>query len=274
MEILTMKTPSGSLLAIALATLLNLTLLAQEPDAKGDKPLQKEAVFKKEGAPNTEVENAPVEIGVLLEYISVDHRTANGLLQEYANDPGDVGALRETLEQMMDNDTATLVETSWVRTSSGMRTSTQSVREYIDPTEFDPAEIPTYVGSTSVQAEAASDERPGHFTSALPVAFERRDVGISFEVDPILHAGLKSITINVAPKIVTRLENRDQVRPGYEHTARGIEHISHPTFYTMEDTTQFEVAPGKDNLLGLHTPHDDPTKRVFVILRADLIRVH
>tara|TARA_R110002096_G_scaffold123315_20_gene266923 strand:+ start:165 stop:971 length:807 start_codon:yes stop_codon:yes gene_type:complete len=256
--------------------ILSTPLLAQDqskkdPSATSEKTVQKQEVFKKGNQPKISNQQAPTEIGILIEYISLDHKTANELLQQFSSHPNDVQELRDILDQMIDNNEATLIETCWLRSKSGHRSKTESIREDIYPTGFDPPEIPTYVGNSDSTADEAN---PAHLTSANPTTFDCRNVGSTLEVDPVLSADLKSIAINLAPEIVVRLDDRYFTQPGFEESARGIEHIAMPTFYTIKDTTQIEVAPGKYNLLGLHTPPNDSDQRVFTLLRSDLIPIN
>jgi hypothetical protein len=242
-----------------------------------EKPLAKEKknVFTKEMIANDPMQDISPEIGVMVEYISVDHSTANQLLSEHAAKSGGAEAIRDILETMLDEETAELKETVWLRSTSGDRAKTESVIESIYPTEFDPAEVPNVVGSVGLGSNGGTDEEGGlarnYMTSGNPTTFECRNVGTTLEMDPVISADRTVIDLSLAPEIVEKIGADYFTREGFEHTSRGIEHMWMPVFYTMKDFTQIMVAPGKYHLLGLHTPHDDPTKRVLVLLRADLI---
>ncbi len=257
---------------------------AQEKQKKPD--TQKDTIPANQVAQN----KLDPEIGILVEYIMLDHLTANKLLREFAPKAADAQELRDILGKMLDKKEAELIETAWVRGQSDRRSVSMSVREDIYPTEYDPAEIPNVVGNftdpdTDNKSAPDSNDKDVrslakktvaiypeiYMTSANPTAFETRHVGITLEVDPIISQDRKSIHIALSPEIVTRLAERYFTRKGYENTARGIEHISMPTFYTMKTTTQILVTPGKYNLLGFHTPSGDSDKRIFVLLRADLM---
>jgi general secretion pathway protein D len=87
-----------------------------------------------------------------------------------------------------------------VTTRSGQRASVEVVREFIYPTEFNPPQIPTTVGSTNGTGF-------GGGTTAIPVtpttptAFTMRPVGVKMEVDPVLGPDGYTIDLNLAPEV-------------------------------------------------------------------------
>ncbi|MCF6312585.1 MAG: hypothetical protein L3J39_09055, partial [Verrucomicrobiales bacterium] len=200
------------------------------------------------------------EVGILIEYIKLDHLAANKLLRKFAAKAADAKELRDTLDALIEKGDADLLETVWLRAQSGHRAQTMSVREDIYPTEYDPPEILNIVGNITAQpskktnsaipennqtAEPSKKSAVPYIASAAPTAFETRNVGVTLEVDLIVSQDQKTIHISLAPEIVTRLAERYFTRKGYEQSARGIEHISMPTFYTMKTSTQLIVIPGK-----------------------------
>jgi general secretion pathway protein D len=78
-------------------------------------------------------------------------------------------------------------------TRSGQSSNIAIIREFIYPTEYEPPELPTTVGS---------DVGVSPVTPATPTAFEKRDVGISLEVLPVADAEKRHVDINVAPSFV------------------------------------------------------------------------
>ena len=262
-------------------SLLSSTLAGQEKadpkaaEAKEAAVKKKKDVFTKEMTGNDPMKDISPEVAVVLEYISLDHAAANQLLSQHAAKPDGADKIRDILEAMLDEETAELKETVWLRSSSGNRAKTESILESIYPTEFDPAEIPNTVGSVASSSGPKSDGEGSlarsYMTSGNPTAFDCRHVGTTLEMDPVLGADNTLIDLSLAPEIVEKIGVDYFTRDGFEHTSRGIEHMWMPVFYTMKDSTQLTVAPGKYHLLGLHTPHEDPAKRILVLLRADLI---
>jgi len=71
-----------------------------------------------------------------------------------------------------------------VVTRSGQRAKVESIREFIYPTEYDPPEIPV-----SAKGDPASDvPRNIAVTPANPTAFDVRNVGMTWEAEPIVRA--------------------------------------------------------------------------------------
>ena len=62
-------------------------------------------------------------------------------------------------------------------------------------------------------------------------------------------------------------------RQGYEDTAKGLEHVRMPTFYTIKNTTQLTMTDGKYALLGIHSLPDDKESKLIALLRTDIIIV-
>ncbi len=142
-----------------------------------------------------------VEPVVLLEYIRTDLATANELLQEFGG-LEDVTPLRDRLGEMLEDGGAELVETSFLRTVSGMRMKTESMREYIYPTEFN-------VPFTPQQFEGKQASMP--IASVSPNAFDMRPVGTVVEIEAVVGAGesgARDINVNIAPEIVRYLGDR------------------------------------------------------------------
>ncbi|MEM1441480.1 MAG: hypothetical protein AAGF67_04010 [Verrucomicrobiota bacterium] len=251
-------------LAITLLTAAGLTpVLAQESE-KSDAKLEKTNVFKQEGGALRERSTNPPEISILVEYISLDAGMAANLLAKYSVKPNEVGDLREKLDTMIEEGAAKLEETMWVRAKSGKRCLSASYLFDIYPSEFDSPEIPSHIGTTD-------SEGGTHMTSAMPTAFECRDVGTSLEVDPVLSGDQRQIDLNLTPEIVKRIGENYYTLDGYEKESPGMEHVATPLMYTIKDTLSMRVTPGQYAILGIHKPHDDTERRILALLRADLI---
>ncbi|NOY00393.1 MAG: type II and III secretion system protein [Verrucomicrobia bacterium] len=201
------------------------------------------------------------EIGVLIEYIQLDHKKANQLLAKFAHKSNDAQELRNTLDTLTEKGSAELLETVWLRCQSGKPATSESVREDLYVTSADPAAIPQKVATKA------------YMISASPTSFETQKVGTTLKVTATLSDTDNHIKLDLNPHVISRLEDHYFVRNNFEHTARGIQHKSVPTFFSMRDDTAITVKPGKYNLLGIHTPPRDKDKRILVMLRADLILV-
>ncbi|MCB1087574.1 MAG: hypothetical protein KDM63_11050, partial [Verrucomicrobiae bacterium] len=151
-----------------------------------------------------------------------------------------------------------------IQARSGQRAKAESIAEVIYPTEFDPSEIPNKLSNIHNLVESPA-------TALSASAYETRNVGVTVEVDPVVNSGGKTISLNMAPEIVRRLENltwpNEEVDPKFQ--------AEMPQFYTAKITTQVEAKSGVPTLVGtirlpepVKQQRDNPVVLVFV--RADL----
>ncbi len=266
---------------LAAALFYNAPVSAQE---KKDSPRPAAGFEGKE----VKSESMP-QFSLLVEFFELDHRSANKLVSQFAPRAADAGELRNILDAKVKQGDAELVETGWLRGLSGNRVKLESIHEHIYATEYDPAEIPNTVGG-NLSDQAAGDKKKGkavaaplppnagspdgpaiHITSANPSAFETRHLGLTIEADVVISENRHSLEVNAAIERTERIDDRYFTRPDSEDTAHGIDHISMPNFYTMTNTIQFTCIPGRSNLVGFHTPYQDPDRRILCLVTTELI---
>ncbi|MDF1739669.1 MAG: hypothetical protein P1U86_10955 [Verrucomicrobiales bacterium] len=243
-----------------------------------------------EKAPASKIEP---QMAMLIECFELDHRAANQLIREYSPKAANAGGLRDHLGGMVKNGKAALVETVWMRSRSGQRAKSESIRETIYPTEFDPPEIPNTLGV--VPNPVKVKVKPGEtataqavlpplavtggggsgaeilMTSATPTAFETRNVGTTVETDAVLSNDDGLARISLAPEMISYHGRQFYLRPGSENVPWGVDHISSPLFYAMKTSLQMKAKPGHYNLLGMFTPPEKPKRKVIALLKMDLI---
>jgi general secretion pathway protein D len=92
-----------------------------------------------------------------------------------------------------------------VTTKSGIKATIKVIREFPYPTEFNPPQVPPpSTGSQSQSATAASGivVTSGAVTPSTPSAFEKRDLGVSLEVEPQVGADNYTIDLSLSPEVV------------------------------------------------------------------------
>jgi len=219
------------------------------------------------------VEETPEEamtaqkVATHLEYISLDHREANRLLRKSWS-KRDAGDLRATLAGMIEDGTAELVESSYLKTAPGLRAKLESTREHVYPTEWDPAEIPSKLVMDDVKIVP---------TGANPTAFEFRNVGINFEIEPQVEVDGQQINVNIAPEIVRYLGDRKVGDPdNWQNLPPEIKGMANPDFAVMKTATSVTVFNGQYNLIGLFNPPTadgvDTGKRVMLFVKVDVVK--
>ena len=89
-----------------------------------------------------------------------------------------------------------------VTTKSGQQAIIEIIREFKYPTEFSPPQIPQTIGSTGGGVIGGSSGSSFPVTPTTPTAFEKRDVGVTLEVEPTIGPDGYSIDLQLAPQVV------------------------------------------------------------------------
>ena len=93
-----------------------------------------------------------------------------------------------------------------VTAKSGQKATIEIIREFIYPTQFQPPQIPQTVGGSvggSVFTGGASTSAPSFpVTPTTPTAFEKRNTGVTLEVDPVIGPDNFTIDLTLQPQVV------------------------------------------------------------------------
>lgn len=193
-----------------------------------------------------------------LEWIQLGHQDANKLLNQNFNQR-DASVMRASLETMIGEGDAELVESAYLKSLSGQRTKTESVREHMYATEYDPPELPA---NLTIEATGV---RPA---GATPTAINWRSVGTTVELETLLDGRTRTVEMNIAADITAHLGDRQLVEDPPEEVANVIL----PDFYSMELQTNVRCFLGQLNLIGVFTPHGDPGQRVMLFVKVDAVK--
>ncbi len=95
-----------------------------------------------------------------------------------------------------------LISKPSVVTKGGQKASIEIIREFIYPTEFDPPQIPTNVGSTNNNAVVVGPTSlpPIPVTPTTPTAFETRRIGMVLDVEPVISEDARSVDLTITPE--------------------------------------------------------------------------
>jgi general secretion pathway protein D len=89
-----------------------------------------------------------------------------------------------------------------VTTKSGNKATIKIIREFPYPSEFDPPQVPQQ-NNAEVGGDSGGIIMTGGMVSpATPSAFEKRDVGVSLEVEPQVGADNYTIDLSLSPEVV------------------------------------------------------------------------
>jgi general secretion pathway protein D len=94
-----------------------------------------------------------------------------------------------------------------VTTKSGNAATIKMIREFPYPSEFDPPQVPENTGGMSSGSSGNGDQPTvqmigGLVTPATPVEFERRDIGVTLQVEPQVGADNYTIDLSLSPEVV------------------------------------------------------------------------
>jgi hypothetical protein len=200
----------------------------------------------------------PKLIRVYVEYYEVTTLELAEIMSE-PKTSGDDTKLRTELLTKAKAGKASLLESQTVICHSGERSTTESITEYIYPTEYE----------TSQPNE--DEKKQVHSSIVIPTAFETRNLGSTFEVEPILGEDGKTIDIIIKPEIAYLV--------GETIWGQGPKSdvlFKMPTFYTLRQNTSLTLTSGKFQFTAALTPKDDKgvsdtTKKVLVLLKADIV---
>lgn len=172
--------------------------------------------------------------------------------------------LRERLLEMAKKGDAKLLEAQTVSSRSGEKSSLESITEYIYPTEYEPP-------YTDVKTEKGVEETSTSYLT--PIAFEVRNLGATFEVEPTIGDDGKTIDLRLVPEIVTLIDHSV-----WGHSIETNTPIKMPTFYTYRLNTAISVTKGQFHMAGVFTPKDDqnkadPAKKLLFFVKAELLAV-
>jgi hypothetical protein len=223
-------------------------------------------------AQSTEPDVAQRQIRVQVEFVDVSHEQLTELMfgaKPAANDT----ELRQQVAQLVKDGKAKIMETLLCTGRSGQKSTTESIEEFIYPTEYEPAEIlpeqPTEGKEKQEPTKAALPDAVG----PTPTAFETRNLGSTLEIEPTASEDGKRIDLRFVPEIVYHVGNETWAEWKDEH---GSCPIQMPTMYTIRLNTAVSLANGMPLMVGALTPKNekglpDHTRKLMVFVKADVL---
>ena len=209
----------------------------------------------------------PKMVRVQVEFIEVPHETMTELLAEPRKGTNDA-PLRAKLQELVKEEKAKIIETQMVTARSGQKAASESVHEFIFPTEYNPPEIPISIGAGSPSPRPRTDPR-------TPVAWETHNLGSTLEIEPNIAADDKLIDLRVLPRLGYHTGNK----VWHEETVgKNTLKIQMPDLYKIITETSMSMIAGQPYLMAAVSPKNekgeaDFTKKVLIFVRADVLTV-
>lgn len=189
----------------------------------------------------------------------------------------DATSLRKELQAMVTQNKAKVVDTMMVVSRSGQKAATESILEYIYPTEyslptlpcgmFDPNEItPEYIKNLDWMRKPVT-----------PTSFEPRNVGGVLEVEPTLSDDNKLIDLRFSWEVIDH--EGEKIWMSYKDTTDNTYKIEMPKFYTKRISSSISCVPASYTLVATIDPQNEKGVRdtsrkwlVFVKCEAQIVR--
>lgn len=159
-----------------------------------------------------------------------------------------------------------LVSRPSVIVKGGQKASVEVVREFIYPTEYDPPQIPTTVGSfvtviVNGVVQPPPPLPPIPVTPTTPTAFETRKVGVVLDVEPVISEDGRSVDLTITPEFTEFVGFVNYGSPIFQVQTRtgvlGVSReeltpniITQPIFATKKVVTGVKVYDGATVVLG------------------------
>jgi len=241
--------------AAALLLLSTLAPRAQQPDPRFD--------------PLAEIDDLPTQVRVQVEFIEVPHTTLTRLLADPRTSANDTD-LRNELFTLSEKGGATVVETMLLVVSSGEKATVESIKEFIYPAAYEPAEI-----HLTRDGKVDTIDVKDHTTGPTPSAFETRNLGSTLEVEPTVSFGGNLLDLRIVPEIVYHTGNETWTE-WKDH--RGDASIRMPNLFSVRFNTAVNLVNGQTLFIAALSPQGpdgfpDFTRKLMAFVRCDVLTV-
>ena len=204
-------------------------------------------------------------------------------LQPVLRDPATCGTALEKILAMIGKKEAELVDWPILVTKSGQIARTENVQEVRYAAEYaaPDVKVPTEETGTAVvpnPTAPTSDEKKAvkpkealtvRVLNGLPSAFEKRDAGVTLEVEPTVEADGVTVEVQVAPQHVT-LTGWHKLSVENSHAEKIS--VEQPDFHTIKTNTRLTVTSGQSALLAFQKLPETPGRIEVFILTTTVLK--
>ncbi len=218
--------------------------------------------------PFSKVNEAHRMIRVQAEFIEMPQETYTKLMAKPRTSTNDTD-LRAECAKLLTDKKAMMIESLSVNALPGQNATTESISEYIYPTEYEPGEIPNEINGEPAPGNSAIGSPP------TPSAFNTKNTGSTFEVEAQIAKNGSMVDLRYNPTIVY---HTDIVNWGSEKTSGAAGPIEMPTFYVLTVKSGVVVMSGQPSMVAALSPKDedgnmDSSRKIMVFIRADILTV-
>lgn len=210
----------------------------------------------------------PKLVRIQVEFVELSHEAVTKLLFLSKPKSSDATELRTQVQEMVAKNEAKVIETQMITAKSGQKAVTEAVHEFIYPTEYEQANLPSDSKDTPQKSKGVA--------TPLPTAFETRNLGSTLEVEPTIGADDRTIDLRFVPEVV--YHTGDTIWQEGKDAAGSSYKVMMPDIYAIRINTALTLITGKYTLAGLVSPKDakgdtDMTRKVMVFVKCDVLTV-
>ena len=215
---------------------------------------------------------APKLVRVQAEFIELSHEALTKLLFLSKPASADSTELRKQVQEMVSKNEAKVIETQMITAKSGQKATTESIHEFIYPTEYSPPGLP---GSFDESYKAPPNPLKINL-APVPTAFDTRNLGSTLEIEPTIDDGNNTIQLRLVPEIVYHTGNTTWYE-GKDITGNPFK-VMMPNMYVARLNTSLTLINGQYTLAAVVSPKDDKgdtdmTRKVMVFVKCDVLIV-
>jgi hypothetical protein len=213
-------------------------------------------------------EDLPKVIRVHTEFIELPQATYTKLMSKPSTSANDT-QLREECAKLISKGEARMLESMCVTAFPGQSATSESIAEYIYPTEYNPGEFPTEINGEGVALDSPLGSPPN------PTSFETKNTGSTLEVEAQIDQNGSLVELRFTPTLIY-LE--DMVNYGAEKISGAAGPVLMPQFYVLSVKTGATLVGGQPTMVSVLSPQNDKgftdsSRKVMVFVRADILTV-
>ncbi len=246
---------------------LGLAFIAHSQETKTGEP-RKDDLVHDPFAPNAPGHVAPEskQVQVQVEFVEMSHEALTKLLFLAKPVSSDGTKLREQVQDMVSKNEAKVLETQILVAYSGQKPQSESIHEFIYPTEYAQPQLPC--GGAKPEVDLS--------LGPVPAAFETRNLGATLEIEPTIDDANQLVDLRFSTQLVWHTGNVSW-HEGKDKFGNPFR-MQMPDFYCLHLNTNFFCVSGQYTLAGVNSPKDDKgevdmTRKVMVFVKCDLLVV-
>ena len=209
--------------------------------------------------------HGPKRVQVQVEFIELSHEALTKLYFLAGPNISDAANLRKQVQEMAEKKEAKVLETQIVVARSGQKSTSESIHEFIYPTEYEAPGLPVPGGDKEAKQEKSIP---------LATAFQTRNLGSNLEIEPTIGETDGLTDLRLIPEL--SWHTGDTCWQDVKDAAGNTSKITMPDIYTLRINTQITCVNHQYNLLGVLSPKDskgdvDMSRKVMVYVKCDIL---